>query len=248
MHSTSHARVLGVLGLSGGVGASTMAATMAWRLALSGRSVLLIDGHPLGGGLDLLLGEDVTGDLRWPHLAGVRGVLDSAAVLGRLPRTDGCAVLSWDRCAPASAELPGEASVWSQLSEEVDVTVVDLPGAGRHAARSWVSACTDVVGVVGSGVTGVAAAMVGLDALDLGAGGHRPGPRLAGVLVRATWPPATEAIARALDVPVLGVARDDPGVERALERGEPVGATGGPVCRLADQVLATVLVQDRGAA
>lgn len=246
MRTSSDSYVLGVLGLSGGVGASTVVAALAMRAAQAGRSVLLVDGHPLGGGLDLLLGDDLVGDLGWTQLVSARGELDTAAVLPRLRSTAGCAVLSWGRLVTGSAPPMPDPSVWSQLAGEVDFTVVDLPGPGHEGARPWLHGCTDVVAVVGSGVTRVAAAMVGLAALGLPRRG--PAPQLIGSLVRAGEPPTTEAISRALDLPVLGVLRDDPTIERALRSGAPVGLADGPVRRMSDEMLAMLLVPERGVA
>jgi secretion/DNA translocation related CpaE-like protein len=244
--ASSPAHVIGVLGLSGGVGASTVATALAVRAAQTGCTVLLVDGHPFGGGLDLLLGDDLIGDLGWPQLCRARGDLDTGAVLRRLPADAGCAVLSWDRSMPPSAKPVQDPHVWCQLAAEVDLTVVDLPGPGRAEARSWLCACTDVLVVVDAGVTGAAAAMVGMAALGLS--DHHAAPHVVGALVRARGVPTTEAFARALDIPVLGVLRDDPEVARALTTARPVGAVAGPVRRSADEVLATVLVQQRGAA
>lgn len=247
MHTTSEASVIGVVGLSGGVGASTVSAALAVRAAQAGRTVLLVDGHPLGGGLYLLLGDDLQGDLGWAQLAQTRGEVDIEAVLSRLHTAAGCAVLTWCRALPRAAESAPDPSLWCQLATAVDVTVVDLPGPGRRGARPWLRGCTDVVAVVGAGVTGMAAAMAGLDALGLSR--WVPAPHLAGALVRSTHDvPPTVAVARALDMPVLGVLRDDPEVHRALNAGAPVGARSGPVQRVADEILASILVGDQGAA
>lgn len=246
MDTSSPAHVIGVLGLSGGVGASTLASALAVRAAMTGRTVLLVDGHPFGGGLDLMLGDNLVGDLGWPQLCRARGDLDTGAVLSRLPSFAGCAVLSWDRSRPPSAHPVQDPHVWCQLAAAVDLTVVDLPGPGRAEARSWLGACTDVLVVVDAGVTGAAAAVVGMAAVGLT--DHHAAPRVIGALVRARGVAATEAFARALDLPVLSVLRDDPEVARALTTARPVGVAAGPVRRAADEVLATILVQQRGAA
>ncbi len=246
MDPSSPAHVIGVLGLSGGVGASTVATALAVRAAQTRRTVLLVDGHPLGGGLDLLLGDDLAGDLGWSQLCGARGDLDTGGVLRRLPADAGCAVLSWGSSLPPSVHPVQDTFVWRQLAAAVDLTVVDLPGPGRAEARSWLGDCSDVVLVIGAGVTGVAAAKVGMDALGLT--GRPAAPHVVGALVRSSDAAASEAISRALDLPVLGVVGDDPEVARALTTARPVGAAAGPVRRAADEVLATILVQQRGAA
>src|SRR5690349_916184 len=62
--------VLGVVGGSGGVGASSFAAVLA---ATAGRS-LLVDLDVAGGGLDVVLGIEAEAGARWSglHLAGGR--------------------------------------------------------------------------------------------------------------------------------------------------------------------------------
>ena len=63
----------------------------------AGLRAVLVDGDPLGGGIDLVLGgEDVPG-VRWPDLAGARGRVPPADLAAALPEVDALHVLSWDR-------------------------------------------------------------------------------------------------------------------------------------------------------
>src|SRR2546421_294935 len=62
------ALTIGVVGGRGGAGASTLACALAVTAARSGHRTMLIDGDPLGGGLDVLLGGERAGGLRWPDL------------------------------------------------------------------------------------------------------------------------------------------------------------------------------------
>ncbi len=50
--------LVAVLGGRGGAGATTLACALAVTAARTGRSVLLVDGDPLGGGLDLVFGGE----------------------------------------------------------------------------------------------------------------------------------------------------------------------------------------------
>lgn len=52
------ALTVGVMGGRGGSGASTLACALAVTAARSGHRTMLIDGDPLGGGIDVLLGEN----------------------------------------------------------------------------------------------------------------------------------------------------------------------------------------------
>ena len=87
--------VVGVVGGSGGAGASTFAAVVALGASeLSSRPVLLIDLDPIGGGLDVLLGLDSTAGARWSAVSKPGGALHAvpAAPARWLRRAMACAV------------------------------------------------------------------------------------------------------------------------------------------------------------
>ncbi|MCU1603480.1 MAG: helicase/secretion neighborhood CpaE-like protein, partial [Frankiales bacterium] len=86
--------VVAVLGGRGGAGATTLAVALAQAGARRDLRTLLVDGDPLGGGVDLVLGAEDAGGLRWPDLTTARGRLPAAAVTDALPQHDGIAVLS----------------------------------------------------------------------------------------------------------------------------------------------------------
>ncbi|MCV2491759.1 septum formation initiator [Geodermatophilus sp. YIM 151500] len=131
--------VVAVGGSCGGAGASTVAAAVALAAA---PGVLLVDGDPWGGGLDLLLGAERAEGLRWPELTGLRGRVAGDALLAALPEVDGVHVLAADRQAPVA--VPGDAlTAVVEASRAVGRPVVlDVarPGAfcagGAGAARS----------------------------------------------------------------------------------------------------------------
>src|ERR1035437_8400119 len=121
------AHVIGVVGGSGGVGASVLTAAIAVRAAQAGLGAVCLDGDRLGGGLDVMFGLEQERGVRWPDLAGARGRIDGPELLRRLPSVDGVGVLSFDRAqnVPPAAEVLRE--VLLALSGAVDVVVVDLP-------------------------------------------------------------------------------------------------------------------------
>ena len=92
----SHASgfVLGVIGGSGGAGASTLSCWLAHEAAEQGMSTLLVDGDPCGGGLDTSLGSSEVPGVRWPDLADVRGALNPVQFVSALPHVSGFALLS----------------------------------------------------------------------------------------------------------------------------------------------------------
>jgi secretion/DNA translocation related CpaE-like protein len=84
-----------VVGGSGGVGASTLAAGLAFVAARASQRTMLIDADTRSGGLDLLLGAERTAGWRWPRLATARGHLGD--LTGQLPAVEGVDLLSMAR-------------------------------------------------------------------------------------------------------------------------------------------------------
>lgn len=225
-------RVLGVLGSSGGVGASTLATACAVRAAAARRHVVLVDAHPWAGGLDVLAGLDDESGLRWADLGGVRGDVDGHRLLAELPVNEvGLRCLSWG-ITPPEDEPPGPHPVLTALASVTDLTVVDLPRPATPVAahQRWWSACDEVILVVDAGVVGLGAAAV-LSA-ELAACGA--------VLRRPCALPEPE-VARTLRVPVLAGLAEDRAVRVCLETGRAVGSQTGPLTDAADEVLAALL-------
>ncbi|MGZ4743893.1 MAG: P-loop NTPase [Oryzihumus sp.] len=99
------AHVIGVVGGSGGVGATVLAAALATRAAATGRTVACVDGDVLGGGLDVTFGLEQEPGLRWPDLAAAlgRGSMAPSCSAGCRPPT------GWQSCpstAPDRASRP----------------------------------------------------------------------------------------------------------------------------------------------
>lgn len=130
--------ILAVLPGSGGAGASTVAAGLALTAAKQGLRTLLIDGDPLGGGIELLVGcEDAPG-LRWAEVAATQGRVGAAALRAALPAVGELAVLSFDRTGPASNDSHAMLSMLGSAQRGSELVVVDL-------ARRLDEASTDVV-------------------------------------------------------------------------------------------------------
>lgn len=222
--------VLGVQGLSGGVGASCLTAALTVRAATARHRVLAVEASPWGAGLDLLLGVDLDPGPRWTDLVHLRGAPDPA-LLAELPGEEGWSVLSWGR----AVVRPGPAEPWDlarHAAASVDLVVCDLPALGRPEADTWWLACDRIVLVAGDGVDSFAAAGAAADLV----------PRAAGLVVRRTSGTVDpESTAVALGLPLLSVLGPDDQVPRAVLRGEPVGRSG-RLARCADEVLADLLV------
>lgn len=230
--------VLGVLGGCGGVGASALATACAVRAAAAGRDVVLVDGNPWGGGLDVMAGLDVEPGLRWADLGGVLGDVDPGRLLDALPvGPERVRCLSWGADPPGSASF-GPDPVVSALRSAAGLVVLDLPGpAPGRAHQQWWESCDELVLVVEASVVGIGSATVIAAELR----------QLTGVVLRSPSALEDVELQTAVGAPVLSRLGDDSTVRRCLERGGPVGAQPGPLSDAADEVLATVLPEVRAA-
>ena len=93
---------------------------------------MLLDGDPLGGGLDVLLGGETARGLRWPDLAGARGRVSGAELARALPalkRLSALSCLSWDRGDTLTVPPEAMRSVLAAARRRGGLVVVDVP---RH--------------------------------------------------------------------------------------------------------------------
>ncbi len=224
-------RLIAVLGGSGGVGASTLAAALAWRAASSGCSVALVDIDRLGGGIDLLLGAERVPGWRWPRFTAAEGVLGDLREF--LPVVDGVSVVSMARGPDFDLAREPLAAVLGSLQRSFDQVIVD-PGRGAGAALREVMRCsTRTLLVVGGSVRGLAAAGQALRAFEPSGVElvlrQQPGARV-----------PSEVAEDVLGVPVAGRIRHEPAIAAAAERGErpPMNRRRGGLGRVCDQLLA----------
>jgi secretion/DNA translocation related CpaE-like protein len=238
----ARASVVGVIGGCGGAGASTLAVGLASAAARGGQRALLVDADPLGGGLDLLVGAEQEGGLRWEDLASARGRLEPSLLSTMLPQDGDLSVLSWGRRTRdlGAAGVPAEAvtAVLRSAVREFDLVVVDLSRRFADEDLAALPACRMVVVVVPCEVRATAAATGVCARLDPWV----PDLRL---VVRGPAPSGlpAEAVADALGLPLVGQLRSEPAVAAALDRGEalparPRGALTVLSRRLLNQVLA----------
>ncbi len=211
-------RAVAVIGGSGGVGASTLAAAVALLAARRHRGSLLLDLDPLGGGLDLLLGAERLAGWRWPQLRGARGRLGE--LRGHLPAVDGVDILSMARVDPV-AEV-GDAAIRAVLgaaTRTYPLSVVDVGRSSGPLGAVAIDAADLVVLVASGGVRGIAAARAAADrwrgqgtcAVIVRTGGQRPIP--------------AETAAERIGIPLLATVPDDQRIVRAGEDGNPPGLT-----------------------
>jgi hypothetical protein len=197
-----------VIGGSGGLGASTLAAALAQSAARRGAGrVVLLDADPVRGLADhAAVLEHVTG-LRWGELGGLDGAIDGAALLDRLPSEDRLSVLAG--CGGAIPTV-AVAAVVSALHSTCDVLVVDGSGAGLPLPAPPLAVL--LAGVGPGEVEAARRVRTGLGAPVLVTRG--PGP------LRRLGPD----VAAVLDAPWLGHLRDDGRVRRAAADGRPAAS------------------------
>jgi secretion/DNA translocation related CpaE-like protein len=215
-------RIVTIVGGSGGVGASTCAAAIAFLGAQRGLRTLLVDADPLGGGIDLLVGAERVPGWRWPRLGSARGHLGNLA--GHLPEVDGVDVLSMARGSRRTGPGPDAeqmTAVVLSAARSHQLVIVDAPRQLTSAAREAVRRSDVVMMVVLAQLRGIAAAQQMIGQLDDACAG-------VSLLVRLTRPRslASDVVADGLGRPLLGTLADDPSVAVGVARGEPPGHSG----------------------
>ena len=119
---------IGVIGGSGGAGATVFAAAMAQMASAAGRT-LLVDADPIGAGVDRVLGLEDSDGIRWDSMLQTTGRLSSRSLREALPRAGQLSVLTWPTDRPASLQAFAMREVLSAGRRGFDAVVVDLP---RH--------------------------------------------------------------------------------------------------------------------
>jgi secretion/DNA translocation related CpaE-like protein len=181
------AGVVGVLGGSGGVGASTFAAA----LATSAGHAMLVDCDPVGGGIDVLLGIEAVPGARWSGLQVDGGRLEPNLLDEGLPRWRDVRVLAADVAPPAQAV--GQVV---SAAAELGVVVIDLPREPGPLRTAALDCCRLCVVLACARVSGLAAARATMPT----------GVTVGIVLRRAPRPGAVPSIdaVRMLGAPLLG--------------------------------------------
>ncbi len=208
--------LVGVVGGSGGVGATTFACALGLTAAEQGPAMLL-DLDPLGPGVARVVGLDRTDGVTWEQLGGSMGRLGSGALREALPRRKGLGVLTWPG-GPAVAPDPGVVrEVLAAGRRGHRVVVADLPRHLDPAASAVAARCDRVLVVAGAGLAAVASAARVAAALGT------VSQQLSLVVRRDDRALSPEQVAAALELPLL----DELGRQRALDEHLDLGL--GPV-------------------
>lgn len=218
---------VGVIGGRGGAGASTLACALAVTAARAGQRTMLIDGDPLGGGIDVLLGGERADGMRWPDFAHSKGRVGGGALEESLPALHGLRALSWGRDDWVVIPPPAMRAVLAAARRLGGVVVVDLPRRVDEAVAEALAQLDLGLVVVPGELRAVAAAkrvasMAGMVLDDLR------------VVARGPYAPGLDAqwVARAMRLPLAGEVPLERGLSAEQDVGEPPGGNArGPLAR-----------------
>ncbi len=189
-------RLIGVLGGSGGAGATTLACALGQTAAARGPAVV-VDCDPLGPGVDRVLGMEGLDGSRWESLCHTTGRLSARSVREALPRRGRLGALSWRVGSTATLQPFAVREAVAAARRGHDTVVLDLPRSADALVDELLARCDAVLLVVVPTLVGVASAArlaARLDHADLGlvVRGHgideREVRRATGLPIAATMP------------------------------------------------------------
>ncbi len=224
---------IGVVGGSGGSGATTWACALAQVAGRSGPSVV-VDLDAWGPGVDRVLGLDVVDGVRWEALGHTTGRLSARALRDSLPRRDGVAALTW-YAGPEPRRLQAFAvrEALSAARRGHDTVVVDLPRGWDALAEEVVTRCDHVLVSVRPTVPGLAAAVRVC--------GRFADPGALGLVVRGPGVDDHTLTRLTGGAPVAVRMNDQRGLSEATDLGlGPVRSRRGPLGRSAATVLTSL--------
>lgn len=207
--------LIGVVGGVGGAGASVLSVALGWAFGRLRRPTTVVDLDVHGGGLDVLVGLERVGGLRWDDLTDARGVVAAGSLREQLPAIEGTSILSVGVDNPALPDRAAMSSVLAAARRGGDVVVADVP---RHLGEdvSAVIASADVMLlVVPAHVRAVSAASGASQRLRSLCGDVR-------LVVRADGRGRLRErdVADALALPHVATIATDSGMTAAVDRGQ----------------------------
>jgi secretion/DNA translocation related CpaE-like protein len=216
---------IGVVGGSGGSGATTFACALGQVAARSGPAVV-IDADPFGPGADRVLGLDLVDGVRWDALGHTTGRLSARSLRDSLPRREGVGALTWYAGAKPRRLQPFAArEALSAARRGHDTVIVDLPRAPDPLVDEIGSRCDHLLVIVVPTVVGVAAAMRVC--------GRFADPGSLGLVVRGSGMD-DDSVRRVVGAPVLVRMPDQRGLAESIDLGlGPIRSRRGPLGRAA---------------
>lgn len=222
------ATTIGVVGGSGGAGATVLAAALGQVAATRGPTVV-VDADPLGPGMDRVLGMEDRSGVRWDELCQTTGRLGATAFRESLPRRSGLGVLTWYSGRQASLQPFAVREVLSAAERGHDTVVVDLPRSRDPLLDEVAARCDQVLVVARPCVPGLASAARVVATL--------PDQQRARLVLRGSGM-AAEDLASILSLPVAVRVTDQRGLAESIDLGlGPVRTRRSPLARAARQLL-----------
>ena len=219
---------LGVVGGSGGAGATTFACALGQLAARTGTAVV-VDLDPLGPGIDRVLGLEAAEGVRWDELCQTTGRLSARALREALPRRVGLGALTWAAGPHGTLQAFAVREALSAAQRGHDTVVLDLPRMRDPLVDEVAARCDTILVVVAPTVAGVASAA------RLCAG--FPDRSALRLVVRGSGVEPRD-VQRATGVPVLAAMSDQRGLAESVDLGlGPVRSRRGPLGRAALAVL-----------
>jgi secretion/DNA translocation related CpaE-like protein len=233
---------IGVLGGSGGAGATVFAAALA-QVAADVRPTLLVDADPIGAGIDRVLGLESADGIRWDSMLQTTGRLSSRSLREALPRAGALSVLTWPPDRPASLQAFAMREVLSAGRRGFEVVVIDLPRHHDAVVEETITRCDHVVLVSTLTVPGVtSAARVAARLPEFTPERH--------LVTRGGRTGVTpESVSRLLRMPLLAAMGDQRGLDEAIDLGAgPARSRRGTLARAARTCAGVLLPEQRAAA
>ena len=226
------ALTVGVVGGSGGSGATTFAAALALTATIRGGPGILIDADPLGGGIDRVVGLEDRDGIRWDSLERSSGRFSSRSLREALPQKDGLAVLTWSSGPRPATDGAAAREVLSAAQRGHDTVIIDLPRYLDAVAADLLARCSHLVLVAALTVPAVAAAS------RVAARLRESAVRLLLVTRGGATALSAEEVSRALDVPLAAAMRHQRRLAESVDLGlGPVHSRRGPLARAAEAAL-----------
>jgi len=228
---------IGVIGGSGGAGATVFAAALSQMATRVGRT-LLVDADPIGAGIDRVLGLESSDGIRWDSMLQTTGRLSSRSLREALPRTGQLSVLTWPADRSATLQAFAMREVLSAGRRGFDAVVVDLPRHRDSVVDEAISRCEHVVLVSTLTVPGVSSAARVAHRLP-------EATPMRHLVTRGSRGGVTpESVSRLLRIPLLAAMADQRGLDEAINLGAgPARSRRGTLARAARSAAAALLDQ-----
>lgn len=232
------ATMIGVIGGSGGAGATTFACALA-SVAARDRQVCAIDVDPCGPGLDSVLGLSEHDGVRWDALQHTTGRLSARALRESIPSRAGLRVVTFGPLGPDALVRFAVREVSSAAVRGHDLVVLDLPRSGGEVVDDLVARCQQIVVVTRGTAAGLTQTVRTLR--------HVSGPR---ALVLRGPAPDRQHIEDVLGLPVVGQVPEVRTLQESIDLGlGPVRSRRSAMARAVRGILAELDQQPvRGAA